>query len=115
MSDTGNLIIRNELIVEDASMTASFTSLPQDISSTRSYAVEATWSGATGASSADLFTLSGGLTTDCPTVISEVVVDETEGSILINVEFPSYPYIKVGFTKQDASAGTMDVRLSEKI
>jgi hypothetical protein len=115
MSDTGNLIIRNEVIVDAVSMTADFTSEPQDISSTRSYSIQAVWEGATNASSADTFTLEASLDNENFTTISSAAVDTEEGTILMNVEFPAYPYIQVSYDQSTTSAGTMTVKLSEKI
>jgi hypothetical protein len=110
-----NLILRNQTIIDAVSMTASYTSEPQDISSARGYAVQVVWSGATSAS-ADTFTLSGSLDrTGTYTTISTVTVNATSGNSLINVEFPCYPYIKLAFNRTDAAAGTLTAKLSEKV
>jgi len=110
-----NLILSNDLIIDAVSMTASFTSTAQDISSGRSYCVQAVWSGATSAGTSDILNIQASLDGTNWTTVSSTATNATSGTILLNVEFPAYPYVRAAFTRSAAAAGTMSIRLAKKI
>ena len=107
--------VLNKIIISSGVMSSDITSESLNINEVKGFAMQAVWSGATGASSSDLILIQGSCDgSNWSTVDTKNLGGATSGSLLVNIDRPHYSYMRVFYDKVNTTAGSLTVTVNMK-
>lgn len=97
-----------------SSASVSFNTAGELLSHVSGFAIQSVWSGATNASVSDILAVQGSNDDVTYTTITSQALGSSSGSWLYNADGVWYKYVRVGYTRAAATAGTITINISLK-
>lgn len=114
MSSNLPIDLYNNNLITNGILDNDLISLVQTLDTTRSYAVQFIWAGASSPVGSFALEASNDNSTFTPVTDSFASVTGNDGSIVVNVELPAYRYVRVHYTPTSGGGGVVNCTIHGK-